>query len=33
MEFIEDKAGKNEKLQIIALNTKTWSFYSGNCIV
>ena len=27
MEFIEEKAGKNEKLQIIALNTKTWSLY------
>lgn len=33
MEFIEDKTGKNEKLQIIALNTKTWSFYSGKRIV
>lgn len=34
MEFIEDKAGKNEKLQIIDLNTKTWSFYSGNyCLI
>lgn len=35
MEFIEEEAGARDKVQIIALNTKIWSFYSRNsfCLI